>query len=186
MTSDEVTVYQNFLFSDTVISFDKPQTGVVRLAIMGDWTNAGAISADLEITETRKDDDDEETSEGKVEQSQTDVVYIDIPAGTAQAIFDLAWDNNWGAYPTDDLDLILLDPNGGVFFDGATLASPERVIVDNPVSGTWVLFIDGFTVHGVIDDEPYSEWELTARADGEVIELEDDDSDDDDSGDDDD
>lgn len=174
LTSDEETVSAGFLIDDTEILFDKPQTGIVRIAIMGDWTNAGRISADLEITEVRGAKEDE-TEKGKVGQSETDVVLVDIPAGAGQATFDLSWRNNWGAYPTDDLDLILVDPSGVPVFDGVTLASPERVIIDSPLAGTWVALIDGFTVHGVIKGKPFSKWKLVAQADGKLIELDDDD-----------
>ena len=179
ITSDKATVGGGFYAVDTTVTVDQPQTGIIRIAVMGDWTNAGRISADLTITEVRSDED-EETAEGKVEQSETEVIFIDIPAGTAKASFDLSWKNNWGAYPTDDLDLILVDPSGAPVFDGATLDSPERVQIDNPLAGTWIVLVDGFTVHGVIKNKTYSKWELTAKADGEVIEVDDDDDDDDD------
>ena len=183
MTSTDATIGGGFIVGDTTIPIDKPRTGIVRIAIMGDWTSAGRISADLQITEVRSEED-EETAKGKVEQSENDLLLIDIPAGTAQTTFDLAWKNNWGAYPTDDLDLILVDPTfSSVNFDGATLASPERVVIDNPTAGAWFAFIDGFTVHGVIDGKPYSKYELTVKADGEVVELDDSDDDDDDSDD---
>ncbi|MCH8930471.1 MAG: hypothetical protein IIA98_06075 [Proteobacteria bacterium] len=47
------------------------------------------------------------------------------------------------------------------------------------MAGTWFALIDGFAVHGAIDDKPFSKWELTVKADGEVIELDDSDDDDD-------
>ena len=49
-----------------------------------------------------------------------------IPAGTTAADFRLGWRETWGQYPTNDLDLILIRPNGTVVFTGATANNPER------------------------------------------------------------
>src|SRR5437879_9307038 len=48
-----------------------------------------------------------------------------IPAGTNEADFELAWKGNWGHYPTNDLDLILLRPDRRLDFSGATFNSPD-------------------------------------------------------------
>jgi len=90
------------------------------------------------------------------------------------------WKNNWGAYPTDDIDLILLDPNFAVNFEGATFSSPERVEIENPAAGEWSAFVQGFTIQGV-NDKKGSKWEIQITdQDGNSIEQEDEDDDDDD------
>lgn len=171
-----------FLFTDTTLAFNNPQTGIVRLATMGDWTNAGTISTDLTVS-CVKQSEGEETADGEVAQGETDVVTVDLPAGTAEVVFELSWEGNWGSYPTNDLDLILVDPDVGVNFDGATLDSPERVVLGNPPAGTWTAFVDGFTVFcdDECGDDDGDEWELRVTADGER--LEDADADDDDDSD---
>ena len=43
-----------------------------------------------------------------------------MPAGAGEAVFELAWRQNWARYPTNDLDLVLIDPVGNVNDSGAT------------------------------------------------------------------
>lgn len=151
LTSDEADPYAPnglFINADTTLPFPTPQTGVVRIAVMGDWTNAGRISADLVITRYQAFQPIR-TAQGFVEEGATDVVEVNVPAGTTEATFDLSWWSNWGWYPTDDLDMTLIDPSSGVNFDGATLSSPERVVIADPDPGTWTVLVDGFTVHDV-------------------------------------
>ena len=50
---------------------------------------------------------------------------------------------------------------GALNFDGATAASPERVVIANPPPGVWTALINGFTVQ--FNQEL---WSLTATADG--------------------
>ena len=47
---------------------------------------------------------------------------------------------------TSDLDLIVYDPDGNVFSDGATLNAPERSVVTDPVPGTYYVVVAGFEV----------------------------------------
>ena len=169
-TSFEVPFFRDpiFLFSDTTIDLDKPQTGLVRLAVMGDWTNAGRISTDLVIEEVRTRRGPK-TAKGKVEQDGVDELRVRVPAGTTQILFDLSWTNNWGAYPVDDIDLILFDPSDNPNFAGATLDSPERVVINDPAPGLWTIWVTGFTVQAIHGGEE-SKWELRARdQDGKTL-----------------
>jgi hypothetical protein len=67
--------------------------------------------------------------------------------------FSLSWDSDWSAYPTNDLDMVLVGPGGVVNVTGATANSPETVTIQNPAAGTWTIIVDGFTVFG--KDEKY-------------------------------
>ena len=158
-----------FIATDTTFVFDNPQTGLVRLAVMGDWTNGGRISADLVITRTKLSEG-MKTAKGKVAQSESDIVLVDMPAGVTSAVFEASWKENWGAYPTDDVDMMLVDPTAAPFFGGLTLNSPERVVVASPAAGIWTIFIDGFTVHD--DSDAQSSWEVRVTADGVRLEEE--------------
>ena len=71
-----------------------------------------------------------------------------MPSGLTAATFELTWDRDWTWYPTNDLDLIVIDPDGNYNFDGATLNGHETAIVGNPKPGTWLVLIDGFDVFG--------------------------------------
>jgi subtilisin family serine protease len=135
-----------FVNADADFPIDNPQVGLVRVAIQGDWTNAGRISADL-IIERERGKLGRPTASGRLRQDDLVPVTVDIPSGTAQVVFETFWDNGWEAYPTSDLDLFLVDPDGNVNSAGATLDSPERVVVNAPTAGTWTAFIQGFTVH---------------------------------------
>jgi hypothetical protein len=140
---------------------NNPQTGLVRVALQGDWTNGGQVSATVTITRVQRFDGFP-TAVGALEQDETDFVEVDMPAGAARAIFEVAWLQNWARYPTNDLDLVLIDPLGQVNVAGATASSPERVEIANPMAGRWRAAIVGFTIHGDPDDD--SKWNDHRRA----------------------
>ncbi|HZF13551.1 MAG TPA: S8 family serine peptidase [Thermoanaerobaculia bacterium] len=166
-TSQAVTLAQGFLVSDTTIPVGTPQSGLLRVAVQGDSTNAGSISADLVVQRTSVNQG-APTSAGTVGQGQEDVVLLNVPAGKSQLTFQLSWLHDWGFYPTNDIDLIVEDPNGNVIVDGATLNSPERVVVNNPVAGTWTARIQGFQINqGLFNSQDL--WALRVRADGQPV-----------------
>ena len=139
-----------FVAADQVFAFDRPETGLMRVTLLGDWTNAGRVSADLRIEEVhaplpKKD------FKGKMAEGELKVHTVSIPAGTAAVAFRLSWADDWGAYPTNDLDMILQSPSGVFNFTGATLDSPETATVTAPEAGTWTILVDGFTVFGKDD-----------------------------------
>lgn len=147
-TSDEDYPIAGFVASDVTLVMDNPGTGIVRLAVMGDWTNAGTISLDVEIMEVRSSAG-KALAKGNLPQSYADYIEIEVPEGTSEATFELAWNNHWGRYPTDDLDLVLFHTAYGYIWNGATFASPERVVISAPIPGTFWAIIDGYTVWGV-------------------------------------
>jgi hypothetical protein len=157
-------------------TIDNPQTGLVRVALQGDFTNGGQVSALVTITRQRKLDG-LPTSISLIEQDETDLVEIDVPAGAAKAIFELAWAQNWARYPTNDLDLVLVDPSGKVIQSGATANSPERVEIAAPMAGRWTAMVIGFTIHGHRgldrhdgDDGPQKDlYTFRAEADGKRL-----------------
>jgi subtilisin family serine protease len=148
-TSYDVTRGGGFPNSNEPLTVDvaNPQTGLVRVALMGDWTNGGKVSAMLTVTRDRRFDGFP-TSVSSIEQDETDFVEFDVPAGASKGIFELAWLQNWARYPTNDLDLVLLDPVGNVIATGATANSPERVEIATPAPGRWTAAIIGFTIRG--------------------------------------
>ena len=171
----------DFVAANKSYVVDQPQTGLVRVALQGDWTNAGAVSADVTVSRVRESLE-KKTDSGIVRQGQTVPVEVAIPAGTKQLVFDLHWKGNWSRYPTNDIDLILVDPSGVPRFDGATISSPERVVIDNPAAGLWTALVDGFTVRPRQDDDdhehehdgnspgnPQDEWKLFVTADGKLL-----------------
>jgi hypothetical protein len=100
---------------------------------------------------------------------------VQVPAGTGQLSVDLSWDSHWGRYPTADIDLLLVDPLGATHSTGATLDSPERVTIANPVPGVWTAYITAITIHHQFGDDDgwrrrdhtcAEEFRLRADADG--------------------
>ena len=74
------------------------------------------------------------------------IVLINIPPGQSKATFDLTWRRDWSRFPTSDIDMIVLSPSS-IFFDGATLNAPERLVVENPEDGLWVAFVESYEVY---------------------------------------
>lgn len=137
-----------FLKADKTFVFEKPETGLMRITVLGDWTNAGRISTDIRIQEIEAELPDHDFR-GVLLGGEFKTHQAEIPAGTTSVSFRLSWDNDWGAYPTNDLDLILVPPGGGApIFSGATFDSPETVTIADPTPGIWTLFVDGFTITG--------------------------------------
>jgi hypothetical protein len=159
ITSTDALLAEDFIASDTTLTAASPGTGLVRVAVMGDWTNAGRISADMHISavSTKRP---KITHRDRILQGDFLDYTVSIPEGTAQANFELHWPQDWGRFPTDDLDVFVLTPDGGVIFDGVTLGSPERIVIDDPTPGEYILIVNGFTVWG--ERGNYSQFALYA------------------------
>jgi hypothetical protein len=164
-TSFAVPVASDFVVADTTFDVPLPQTGLVRVAVQGDNTNAGTVSADIVVTRHNAQLT-APTSIGKIKQGQDTAVRVLVPPGTAQLNFLLTWLLNWGSYPTNDLDLVLEDPTGGTIFSGATLNSPERASIANPAPGVWTAHIQGFQINALFNIFNADIWTLRASADG--------------------
>ncbi len=154
ITSTGSTLASGFINADTTLVANSPQAGLVRVAVMGDWTNAGRISADLDIHAIRGKSP-KRFAHGRLQEGEDRMLTVQVPEQATTATFELRWQQDWGAYPTDDLDLIVIDPQGdlvieigpsGPFLPGATLNSPEKVVINNPMAGEYTVLIQGFTV----------------------------------------
>jgi subtilisin family serine protease len=164
-TSFNVTRASGFIVADTTFDVPLPLAGLVRVAVQGDTTNAGNISCDV-VIQRHNAALTAPTSVGKIMQGQDTAVRIQVPAGTSQLSFLLSWLLEWGNYPTNDLDLVLEDPNGNIDFDGATLSTPERATVTNPTPGVWTAHIQGFQINALFNVFNADIWTLRASADG--------------------
>ena len=123
---------------------------VEQITGLGDWTNAGRVSADVTIEEVIAPLPKREFK-GKIAVGEQQSHTVTIPPGTPEVTFRLSWSDDWGAYPTNDLDMLLFGPGGVTNFAGATLNSPETVTIQNPAAGTWTIVVDGFAVFGKDD-----------------------------------
>ena len=144
-------------------AYDDPVTGLMSITVNGDWTNAGAVSADVSLVSII-DPTPQITRQGKVAQSDFIYVPIAIGPGVSTADFRLIFREDWSNYPVSDVDMILIQPGGSPIFNGATLSDPEHVLVYNPIPGTWTVVINGFEVHVASD-----KYELRVSIDGTVV-----------------
>jgi len=142
---------------------NNPETGLMRVTVNGDWTNAGTISAEVTVFSV-VDPLPQFTGQGNIGFGQTLVFPVTVPAGVAKAEFRVGWREDWSNYPASDLDLILVKPDGGVLFGGATLNIPETVTIDAPAQGQWIVLLDGFEVWSGTD-----KYQLRVTLDGKVV-----------------
>jgi hypothetical protein len=140
---------------ERVFELSNPDTGIMRITLNPDTLNAGQVRATVRvqtipgsISSTRIIDDSIGNTEIKT--------YPHIVNGSLTNLeFVLTWDHDWAHYPTADVDLIVCSPaipateadcRSMGNKQAATLASPERVSIPNPIPGTWTLLIHGFNV----------------------------------------
>jgi subtilisin family serine protease len=142
---------------------EDPDTGLMRVTITGDWINAGNVSATVTITSV-VERLPRITAKGTVRDKETLTIPLSIPSGVDVADFLLSWTKDWSHYPTSDIDLILISPSGKVITTGVSLAGPERVRIEKPKRGAWLMLIDGFDIPAGRDD-----FQLRVLLDGEVV-----------------
>ena len=150
-TSMNDTLIDERIQQDAQFTITRPQSGLLRLALMGDWTNAGSVTATLQVTATQRRLP-EEFAEGKLRDDQSDIFEVRVRDNVTTLNVELTWEADWGQYPPHDIDVILFDPDGEPYFDGATLDIPERVSIDSPQTGTWIVVVTGFMLHGFKDE----------------------------------
>jgi subtilisin family serine protease len=151
-----------FARSEVTLPIDHPQEGLVRVAITGGWLNAGTISAEIEITRD-KTKPPRISAKGKTPRTGVcNLETVDVPPGVTELQSMLTWKYNWGMYPTNDIDLIIVDPNANANSSGATYASPERVTIANPTPGAWSFLVCGYEIHS----RKRAKWQLRVSADG--------------------
>jgi hypothetical protein len=166
-TSVAETLVSQFLVADGSFPVTLPQSGLVRVAVAGATNNAAPVSADVVIDRQRVDPGPP-IAIGIVKQGDQDTVQFQVPPGKSQLSVLLSWLHDWGAYPTNDIDVVLVDPNGNINVDGATLNSPERAVIANPTPGVWTALVQGFQINqGIIQNQDL--WILRVNADGHPL-----------------
>ena len=142
----------SFFNAPTNFSIDAPEPGYMRVAFVGDWTNAGNISASLSITANNKGSAQFDQY-AKINEGELQTIPFTIPSGIGQVTFELTWNNDWSHYPTNDLDLIVVDPDGNLILDGATLNGRETATISAPKAGNYQILVDGFNVFGKLNND---------------------------------
>jgi len=145
------TLLREFISIEQEFIIPSPQEGLVRVAVMGDWTNIGSVSAEISIERDLTNFSPPQISATIAEGESHNFTFVIDPTITTINL-GLYWNKNWAYYPSHDLDLIIVDPDGNLFFEGATLASPEIMAIDTPISGNWTVIVEGFLLHEMQDD----------------------------------
>jgi hypothetical protein len=140
-----------------------PELGLMRVTVSGDWTNASPIGATVTIF-SMKDSLPQATDQGHIKNGTVQVLPFQVRPGVSKLSARLEWDGDWSSYPANDVDLILIRPNGTANFTGATLNSPEIAEETSPPAGNWLAIVDGFTVYGKQD-----KFKLRIALDGQVV-----------------
>jgi subtilisin family serine protease len=132
------------------------EPGFVKIVIENDWTSSGPLSCKFKIEVTAKPAPPaNKTYTGTITQDEwirvSTTGYIIPPPGTTKVVIELWWQNDWSKYPTNDLDMYVRWHNGTTWqpwvYDGATLNSPERVVIEAPTIATVYVYINGYSVH---------------------------------------
>lgn len=92
---------------------------------------------------------DDDLAPGLID-GQTQVHGFEVPDGTLRLAASLDWVPSPNATTTDDLDLVLYDPEGedATGNQGRTGDRPEHVTVARPTHGTWEAQIEPYTSDG--------------------------------------
>ena len=159
--------YKVFAFTTGgTFTIPNPDLGLMRVTLNGDWTNGSPISATVAISSERTNTPGK-SAQHKIQEGETFVYSFVVPPGTTRLDAQLEWDKDWGSYPTNDLDLFLIPPSGAPNFDGSSLNVPELAGIDNPIEGTWIAIVDGFSISSRKGDK----FGLRLVADGKVIKV---------------
>lgn len=134
------------------------EPGYVKIVIENDWTSSGPISCSFRIEVTADPTTPDETYSGSIDQHKWIAFGISPPTGTQKVTLELWWTNDWSKYPTNDLDMYIQWFNGTdwvfePFIEGATLNSPERVVIEAPAIGSIYVYLYGYALWtGVSED----------------------------------
>jgi subtilisin family serine protease len=143
---------QTFVAGPRQFTIANPEPGYMRVVVLGDWTNAGRVSS--EVTVTAKAQKSAKLSKyGTVSEGELVQIPYTVASGVNSLTFELTWNNDWSHYPTNDLDLIVVDPDGNLIFDGATLNGREMATVASPKPGNWMILVDGFNIWGKLAND---------------------------------
>jgi subtilisin family serine protease len=138
---------QTFVVGPRQFTISNPEPGYMRVVVLGDWTNVGRVSSELTLT-AKAQKSAKLSKYGTINEGELAQIPYTVPSGVKSITFELTWNNDWSHYPTNDLDLIVVDPDGNLIFDGATLNGREMATVDKPKAGKWMILVDGFNIYG--------------------------------------
>jgi hypothetical protein len=144
--TDDATTYTGSIASVATVSH-VIEPGYFKVVLMTYYQSFDSVSTDIRIEVTKAKKTTPTLSfKGYVRQGEAiGWIGVRVPAGTTKAIVELWWTHDWKTYPTSDIDLYIY-VNGAYNLNGATLNSPERVVVLGP-TGTMYFLIDGYAIY---------------------------------------
>lgn len=120
----------------------------MKFTLAGDYPNESPISFKVRIVrENFRLADKAPIAKGLIKQSDQIAIPVVVPDGQTQLQIDLNWLRDWSFFPTSDIDMYVFDPYGNPYYDGVSLNSPERVVVDTPMPGVWYVLIYGYELY---------------------------------------
>ena len=130
--TDDETIVAGAISLDVAPVSHIVEPGFFKIRLENDHTSADTVSGTIRIEVAEKDVDGDEDIDGEIVQGEfIPFIVVDVPDGTTMVIVELEWERDWTQYPTTDLDMFVLS-NLGLSFAGATLNSPERVVLIAP------------------------------------------------------
>jgi subtilisin family serine protease len=129
------------------------EPGYWRIVIENDWTSYDNLSGRIRLlVDILPKTTPYYSITGELSQGNgTGWIEIPLPPSAANIELRLCWRGDWSKYPTSDLDLYV-QWDGGLTFAGATLNSPERLVLKKP---TYIyVYIYAYEVH--VQKEEYT------------------------------
>jgi subtilisin family serine protease len=128
------------------------EPGLMKVTLAGEISNESPISFKIRIArEGFRKPLKRPIATKTIHMDDAFLIPVDIPEGVTTATFDLHWDRDWSQFPTSDIDMFIISPDGEngelVSLDGATLNAPERATIHSPKEGLWFVLVHGFEVY---------------------------------------
>jgi subtilisin family serine protease len=145
----------DYVFVDPTIepgqsfAYSFPEPGNIRLTFVGGLTNWGEVSGSFTVDVTSDPLIPDLVLNGSVAREGEWEGTIQVPPDQGALGLVMSWPHDWSEFPTYDLDLYVQGPFEAQYTEGATLRSPELVLIENPAAGEWILrVVDVGTVSG--------------------------------------
>jgi subtilisin family serine protease len=129
------------------------EPGLMKFTAAGDFVNEDAVRFKVRIRrENFRKPLRHPVAYGKVNQGDVLFIPVYIPDDAEKATIDLEWRYNWARFPTNDLDLYLTGPvfpfpPDDTTYADASLNSPERIVLEDPKPGYYLVIIEGYEIH---------------------------------------
>jgi len=124
------------------------EPGLMKVTMLGDVQNEVPVSFKLRIVrENYRPMLHGKLAEGEINSNQWIDIPVTMPEGISQATFDLVFNRDWSKFPTSDIDMYIVDPEGNIIWDGASYNAPERALAYDPMPGEWWASLYGYELY---------------------------------------